>query len=552
MSMEFFKFLKKFSYLCGCVYFFGLSSAQTIKREAVVPENERHNQGSYFFYQSPEYPRDCGEVRNQCLLPTDSGVYFIKPDGYPEPFEVYCSNDTDSGGWMVIHRRLDGSIGFNRNWEDYKRGFGFLSSEFWLGNERLAFVTNQNAYQLRVDILLSNGKSFFVEHDLFRISDEWGNYSLVPLGDFRGDSGSAITPCPQNMVYPGCTCEASCDNPVVGPDCTTNCDQNKTCVCQEGFLRKDGACVNSTECGCFISEESRFILSGQTYVNANCTQNCTCNGHQLSCEDHECNSHATCTVSEEGVRQCICDEGYKGDGITCNIEFRDCNDVRDANYTQSGVYTIYPSEWPLSPFEVFCNMTIDGGGWTVFQRRKNGATDFFRDWLSYSSGFGDNEEEFWLGNEKLHYLTKQGTYELRVDFVSSSNAAKYAKYTSFTIDSKENKYRVTDIGTFSGNGYNGMSDVEDQAFSTRDQDNDGTDYNCAQAHKGGWWYGGYYYDASSPYCHRTPVGGRHKEFTYSNPNGEYNGGNGQGIYWYYNNYCHIKYMEMKLRRKSLH
>lgn len=97
-----------------------------------------------------------------------------------------------------------------------------------------------------------------------------------------------------------------------------------------------------------------------------------------------------------------------------------------------------------------------------------------------------------------------------------------------------------------------MSDVEDQAFSTRDEDNDGTDYDCAEAHKGGWWYGGYYYDYSSPYCHRTPIAGRHKEFTISNPNGEFNGGNGQGIYWYYNNYCHIKYMEMKIRRKSLH
>lgn len=34
----------------------------------------------------------------------------------------------------------------------------------------------------------------------------------------------------------------------------------------------------------------------------------------------------------------------------------------------------------------------------VFQRRQNGQTDFFRKWAEYRAGFGNLEDEFWLGN----------------------------------------------------------------------------------------------------------------------------------------------------------
>jgi len=45
------------------------------------------------------------------------------------------------------------------------------------------------------------------------------------------------------------------------------------------------------------------------------------------------------------------------------------------------------------------------GRWTVLQRRVGGSVNFERTWSEYVNGFGDWNNEFWLGLEKIHYLT---------------------------------------------------------------------------------------------------------------------------------------------------
>ena len=37
----------------------------------------------------------------------------------------------------VIQRRIDGSVVFNRVWKSYKKGFGEVEGEYWLGITRV-------------------------------------------------------------------------------------------------------------------------------------------------------------------------------------------------------------------------------------------------------------------------------------------------------------------------------------------------------------------------------------------------------------------------------
>ena len=78
-------------------------------------------------------------------------MFKIDPDGLGE-FEVFCDQTTAGGGWTVFQKRFDGSVDFYRGWHDYKRGFGNLTSEFWLGLDKIHRLTVSNSSKLRVDL----------------------------------------------------------------------------------------------------------------------------------------------------------------------------------------------------------------------------------------------------------------------------------------------------------------------------------------------------------------------------------------------------------------
>lgn len=65
---------------------------------------------------------------------------------------MWCLHFASGGGWTVIQRRLDGSVSFDRNWRDYRDGFGDLQSEFWLGNDHIHDLSTQADYSLRIDL----------------------------------------------------------------------------------------------------------------------------------------------------------------------------------------------------------------------------------------------------------------------------------------------------------------------------------------------------------------------------------------------------------------
>ncbi|XP_045183381.2 ficolin-2-like [Mercenaria mercenaria] len=173
-------------------------------------------------------------------------------------------------------------------------------------------------------------------------------------------------------------------------------------------------------------------------------------------------------------------------------------------------------------------MDTTTGGWTVIQRRVS-ASNFFRTWDEYKSGFGDLNENYWLGNQAIHMISSQGKYKLRVDLTSNDNEKAYAEYESFMLGDAQSNYRLS-FDSYTGNAGDSLKRHNNKMFSTKDRDNDeDRSTNCAQIYIGAWWYTN---------CHD------------ANLNGEYgNTAYGKGPVWEHwkGLYAPLKATEMKIR-----
>jgi len=186
--------------------------------------------------------------------------------------------------------------------------------------------------------------------------------------------------------------------------------------------------------------------------------------------------------------------------------YKNCAEIYKSGETTDGVYTIKPDDY-LCAFDVFCDQTTAGGGWTVFQKRLDGSVEFFLNWSDYKVGFGDLNGEFWLGLDKIHRLTSDNDSILRVDLDDFEGNTAYAEYNKFGVMSENDKYKLI-LGSYSGNASDSLSHHGDQPFSTKDQDNDQHtneqgEVHCASRFHGAWWY-------SSP-CHRSNLNGKYHQ-----------------------------------------
>jgi len=173
--------------------------------------------------------------------------------------------------------------------------------------------------------------------------------------------------------------------------------------------------------------------------------------------------------------------------ISIPAPMKSCADLYNAGKTSSGVYTIDPDD--SGAFDVFCDQTTAGGGWTVFQKKIDGSVDFYRDWADYKKGFGNLNGEFWLGLNKIHRLTNSNTFKLRVDLEDWEGETRFAEYDKFAIGDEASKYRLS-LDSYSGSAGDSLARHRGYPFTTKDQDNDSFGSNCAVSYKGAWWYTG--------------------------------------------------------------
>lgn len=241
---------------------------------------------------------------------------------------------------------------------------------------------------------------------------------------------------------------------------------------------------------------------------------------------------------DAGIYMCIATSGgvFEKSSISNIIvpsadAFKDCSTLLNYGYTQSGVYSIDPDG--RGQFKAYCDMRTDGGGWTVFQRRRDGSGNFSRGWDDYKAGFGQLTGEFWLGNDKIHRLTASRTCSLRVDMEDWNSAKAYAKYGRFSVGKEQSQYRL-EAGSFSGTAGDSLAYHNTMKFSTKDRNNDASSSNyCTRTYTGGWWFKN---------CH------------YAYPNGLYLGKSGNvwgGVLWYgFTKKKSLKFIDMKLKPVS--
>jgi len=98
---------------------------------------------------------------------------------------------TYGGGWTVFQRRQHGSVDLYRGWNDYKAGFGQLTGEFWLGNDKIHRLTVSRPSSLRVELEDWNGVKANAKYGKFKIGDEQAQYRLK-VGSYSGTAGDSL------------------------------------------------------------------------------------------------------------------------------------------------------------------------------------------------------------------------------------------------------------------------------------------------------------------------------------------------------------------------
>nr|XP_030686862.1 angiopoietin-4 [Globicephala melas] len=130
--------------------------------------------------------QDCAEIQRSGA--NASGIYTIHVANVTEPRKVFCDMEASGGGWTLIQRRENGSMNFQRNWKDYKQGFGNPAGEHWLGNEVVHQLTSRAAYSLRVELQDWEGNEAYAQYEHFQLGSEGQLYRLS-LSGYSGSAG---------------------------------------------------------------------------------------------------------------------------------------------------------------------------------------------------------------------------------------------------------------------------------------------------------------------------------------------------------------------------
>ena len=141
------------------------------------------------------------------------GVFNIKTSRTKQ-LKVYCyMNSLNKNGWLVIQRRRDAKVSFDRTWKEYEDGFGSRTGNFWLGLSNIHKLAGpgQGAW-LKVHLKYKDVDnpeklhSRSIDYHLFEVGSAFEKYRLEigqagkgTAGDFMGKlNGTKFSTVDQN------------------------------------------------------------------------------------------------------------------------------------------------------------------------------------------------------------------------------------------------------------------------------------------------------------------------------------------------------------------
>ncbi|XP_053567238.1 fibrinogen-like protein 1-like protein [Bombina bombina] len=136
------------------------------------------------------FSSDCSEVMQKSQGTATDGLYIIQPESVN--IVVFCI--MQDGGWTVVqHITANSSLDFDRNWEDYKLGFGNALGDHWLGNEYMHQLTQPPGHhKLGIKLVNMEGQIKWGMYSPALIESEESQYRLR-LGLYHGSANDAMT-----------------------------------------------------------------------------------------------------------------------------------------------------------------------------------------------------------------------------------------------------------------------------------------------------------------------------------------------------------------------
>ncbi|XP_068155190.1 fibrinogen beta chain-like [Drosophila tropicalis] len=121
-------------------------------------------------------------VPRSCIMTDKYGYTRIQLEPTSKPFDVFCEQAIDEGGWTLILQRFNGT---SRNAQEYRNGYNSIrAGEYFLGTDKLYALTHSRKHELIFvmefnNFVLQNPEAYSLwaqEHETRRYSwTQWQN-----------------------------------------------------------------------------------------------------------------------------------------------------------------------------------------------------------------------------------------------------------------------------------------------------------------------------------------------------------------------------------------